>query len=270
MILVTGTKRSGTSMWMQVLRAGGFPVIGEAFPRDWARTLRDANPDGFWESELRGGIWHATNPHPQTGAYLFPEQVRRHAVKVFVPGLVRSDRAFIDRVIGTMRPWRAWVASSARLTALESAAMQRDGGGPPLSIPPVLEWWSENFMLVRDIATRRYPVYLVSYDAVVAEPERVVGEVFSFLGDGDAAAGAAAVRRDADARSDAPTPSDVSPADVAVFDELFARVHEGRAIDGAFVAALNETNDRLAPRVAEAWQAVEREQAARRAGATDR
>jgi len=33
MHIVTGTKRSGTSMWMQLLRAAGFPPIGEALPR---------------------------------------------------------------------------------------------------------------------------------------------------------------------------------------------------------------------------------------------
>lgn len=270
MILVSGTKRSGTSMWMQVLRAGGFPIIGEAFPRDWGRTLRGANPGGFWESELRGGIWHATNPHPRTGAYLFPEQVRRHAVKVFIPGLVRSDRAYIDHVVATVRPWRAWVTSAARLTALEAAAMPHEGAGEAPGIPPILEWWSENFMLVRDVATRRYPVHLVSYDAVIADPEAVIGDVFSFLGDGDVGAAAAVVRTDAVASQNAPHTIDIDAADIDVFDELFERVHRGRAIDGPFIAALNETNGRLAPRIAAAWAEVEQEIAARRERATDR
>src|SRR5688500_18403904 len=111
MIIVTGTKRSGTSMWMQILRAAGFPTLGEAFPRDWARTIRQANPEGFYESPLRTGIYYATNPNPRTGAYLFPQSTRRTAVKVFVPGLVRSDMAFVDRVIATMRNPREYVHS---------------------------------------------------------------------------------------------------------------------------------------------------------------
>ena len=73
MIIVTGTKRSGTSMWMQVMVAAGLPVIGEKFPRDWGEVFREANPGGFYESELMTGIYWETNPHPQTGAYLFPE-----------------------------------------------------------------------------------------------------------------------------------------------------------------------------------------------------
>ena len=90
MIIVTGTKRSGTSMWMQVLAAAGFPTLGEAFPRDWGRTIREANPEGFFESPLRNGIYYATNPSPRTGAYLAPEATRRTVVKVFVPGLVKT------------------------------------------------------------------------------------------------------------------------------------------------------------------------------------
>jgi hypothetical protein len=60
-------------MWMQVLRAGGLQVIGNAFPSNWESTIREANPHGFFESMLTRGIFHRTNPHPTTGGYLFPE-----------------------------------------------------------------------------------------------------------------------------------------------------------------------------------------------------
>jgi RNase adaptor protein for sRNA GlmZ degradation len=29
MIIVTGTKRSGTSLWMQILERTGYPILGE-------------------------------------------------------------------------------------------------------------------------------------------------------------------------------------------------------------------------------------------------
>ena len=76
MFIVTGTKRSGTSMWMQILIAAGLPIIGEAFPMRWEQTIKAANPEGFYESHLRRGIYYRTNPHPKTAAYLFPEQVQ--------------------------------------------------------------------------------------------------------------------------------------------------------------------------------------------------
>jgi hypothetical protein len=60
MVIVTGTKRSGTSLWMQILIAAGIPYFGEAFPRDWETTLKEANKEGFYESMLRAGIYYAT------------------------------------------------------------------------------------------------------------------------------------------------------------------------------------------------------------------
>src|SRR5690606_3556008 len=115
MIIVTGTKRSGTSMWMQILKASGLQLLGDAFPGRWGETIREANPDGFYESVYRRGINFQTNPHPQTGEYLHHDQTRDVAVKGFVPGLVRSDMAFITKVLATMRPWREYHHSVARL-----------------------------------------------------------------------------------------------------------------------------------------------------------
>ena len=127
MIIVTGTKRSGTSLWMHLLVAAGLPHVGDRFPGGWGELLRDANPDGFFESELVAGINYRTNPHPMTGAYLHPDATRQHAVKVFIPGLVRSDVAFLDRCIATVRDWRSYVTSMRRMQAL------------PLA--PVLHFW---------------------------------------------------------------------------------------------------------------------------------
>ena len=92
MVVVTGTKRSGTSLWMRMLIEAGLPSIGEAFPTVWGDSIRDANPHGFFESRLRRGIWFATNPDPRTGAYLHAGPTRLHAVKVFVPGVIRTER----------------------------------------------------------------------------------------------------------------------------------------------------------------------------------
>jgi hypothetical protein len=85
MIIVTGTKRSGTSMWMQILKAAGYPILGDAFPYNWEHTIRDANREGFYESHLRRGIYHATNPHPRTGLYLRPDETRLTAVRYSCP-----------------------------------------------------------------------------------------------------------------------------------------------------------------------------------------
>ena len=274
MIIVTGTKRSGTSMWMQLLEAAGFPPIGDAFPRDWEETIKDANPAGFYESELRKGIYYATNPHPKSGVYLFPVQTRRHAVKVFIPGLIKTDRAFIDKVIATVRPWRQYVGSVTRLYEMEKQAKkearERSEVPDPVYMPPVLEWWTENFSLVSDIVTRRYPVYMLAYEAVLSDPEATLTEVFEWLGEGDVEAATAKVepslrtqKAEPDDRSEA---SDVEMEDdiVEAFDELHDIVRAKRALEQAFVDRLNEVNERLSDRVSEALQAVMRNQHERR------
>jgi uncharacterized protein YjiS (DUF1127 family) len=248
-LIVTGTKRSGTSLWMQILIAAGFPAFGEAFPGEWRRTLSAANTDGFYESLLREGIYYATNPHPKTGDYFFPEQVEWHCVKVFIPGLIRSDRAYIGRVIATVRNWREHEASVLRLRELEKAARDDAGREPsdvePLLAPP-LEWWSENFALIRDISIRRHAVHVQSFDGLLADPERIVGSVFEWLGRGDVTAGCGQVRPDR-RHFERPASQSVDAGFAAAFDELYDVIHSGKPLSPAFLQKLNDTNSALAP-----------------------
>lgn len=254
MIVVTGTQRSGTSMWMHVLIAAGLPAIGEQFPAGWGELLRAANPDGFFESELMIGVNYRTNPHPLTGAYLAPHQTREHAVKIFIPGLIRSDVAFLDRVVATVRGWREYVASIRRV------------GVAAASLPPALEWWCNNFGLIRDLAIRGYPAHVVSYDSFVADPERVAAEVLGWIGRGDPAAAARVVRpgsREGSlALSDAELADGVEARHLEVFDELYATIDAGRPLTANFIDRLNAVDRALRPRVREHQAGVEAEMVA--------
>ncbi len=267
MIIVTGTKRSGTSMWMQILIGAGFPNFGEAFPQTWGETIRDANPDGFYESILRRGIYWQTNPHPRTGDYFFPEQVAEHVVKVFIPGLVRTDRAYIGHVVATMRHWAEYESSINRLYDMEDEANRQKPGflGPQPRIPAVLEWWYENFALVRDIVTRRYKVHVQSYDGMLRDPEAVVRETIGWLGRGDPEKALEAVRP-SNRTQVRPESTSIEPEFAAVFDELYAAIDERKALTAAFVAKLNDTNRVLAPRIGEAQHRVSEQWRRRRGG----
>jgi hypothetical protein len=276
MIIVAGTKRSGTSMWMQLLAAAGFPPIGDAFPRNWESTIKDANPAGFWESELRRGIYYATNPDPKSGVYLFPEQTRRHAVKVFIPGLIRTDRAFIDKVIATVRPWRQYVRSLGRLHEMEREANRAkrkndiEALPDPVYMAPVIEWWIENFSLVSDIVTRRYPFYMVAYDSVLADPDKAVRDVFQWLGDGDVEAAIEhvepALRTQDEDTDDETTLDDVDlePELIEVFDALYEVVRTQEPLQQSFVDRLNEANEKLSSRIETAMKETARAQLERR------
>ena len=262
MILVSGTKRSGTSMWMQVLAAAGLPILGAAFPRGWDRTIRDANPDGFFESILREGIYYRTNPHPVTGDYFLPEHVDGYAVKVFVPGVVRTERAYIGHLVANVREWREYEASIRRLYAMELASLRerRPDAPEPETFPPAYEWWMENFALVRDISLRKYPARLFAYDRVLAAPEPVVRDVLAWIGAGDVDAALAAIKPDRRTQH-RPTSDTVEPALARVFDDLYAAVADGKGFSRALLTSLNETNLRLFPQLLETQRRVLQAQA---------
>jgi hypothetical protein len=249
-LIVTGTKRSGTSLWMQILIAAGFPAFGEAFPGEWRATLGQANEEGFYESMLRQGIYYETNPHPRTGDYFFPEQVEWHCVKVFIPGLVRTDRAYIGRVIATVREWREHEASLLRLRAMEETQRRKetspDDRAPPPQLAPALEWWSENFALVRDMAIRKYPIHVQSFDALLADPERVIARVLGWLGRGDVRLATEQVKPERRTFK-RPGSNTLEARLAAVFDEFYEALHSGKPLPGSFLEKLNETNAELAP-----------------------
>lgn len=249
MIIVTGTKRSGTSMWMQILTAAGLPAFGEAFPRNWDQTLKNANPDGFYESNLRQGINYRTNPHPQSGAFFHPSQVQRHVVKVFIPGLVRSDLAYVGKVVATMRHWREYQRSLERLYAMEDE--QRGPATPaPARMPPWLEWWDENFALMRDIMLRRHSVHVQSYDGLLADPAGVITKVLAWLGDPDVdVAAAIAAVRPGNRTQHRPEVEGVPPEAAAVFDELYQSIDEHHGLRRSLMERLNGLQRELAPLV---------------------
>lgn len=274
MIVVTGSKRSGTSMWMQVLAAAGFPVIGSAFLGRWEESIAAANPRGYFESRLRRGVYYATNPDPDTGAFLAPGATREHVVKVFVPGLVRSDMAYLHRVLATLRDWRAYGPSLARLHALEDrwldgrallpgeteaqraerAQRARTARG---TLPPPIEWWTETYELVRDVATRRYAFHLCTYERLLADPEAEIGKVLRWIGKGDLAAAVAAV-----APPDrAPTRDDggLDAETAAFFDEVYAALHRHSALDRALLERMNVQHQRIRERYRGARRDVDAE-----------
>lgn len=266
MIIVTGTKRSGTSMWMQILKAAGFPVLGRAFPRDWSETIRAANPEGFYESPLRHGIHAGTNPNPRTGKYLAAHATRRHAVKVFAQGLARSDLAYLDFVIASLRDPHEYAASLSRLYALEhdnKLARAERRGRSPASVPclafapALLEWWHDNVTLLRDAARRAYPVRFVSYAAVLGEPRQAVPDVLTWLGGGDAARALEAVKRElrTQGRTRADDECAHAPYDVVRWcEELHQGLCSGSAMERPFQRWVERAHQQLLPRI----QAAER------------
>lgn len=253
MIVVSGTKRSGTSMWMQVLRQAGLASLGEAFPRGWDRRIAAANPRGFFESDYRTGIYYRTNPHPESGHYLEASATRQVAVKIFAHGVVRTERAYLDRLIICVRPWRDYTASLLRLRALEAEG-SRDPDAKRArepQLPPPLAWWEEHLALMRDVFARGLDARWVSYDAVLASPMTAVPPVIAWLGAGDAAAAAAAVEPSLRTQGGQMQQDyGLAPARVAALDALESRLLSGQAPDADFAAAAWATAASARPEIA--------------------
>lgn len=196
MLLVTGTKRSGTSLWMQILINAGFPFIGDAYSGIWKDSIKDANRKGFYESKLRYGINYHNNPNPKNGVYLHPRPTVQHAVKIFVPGLIKTDFSFIHRVVATIRPWNEYCSSIERLLDMEDEFMATqpvgEGEMPRAvkaivrrpNVSPVFAWWRDNFELLFDTLTRKYPINLVAYDKLLEQPEEVIPMVLQWCNQG--------------------------------------------------------------------------------------
>ncbi len=255
MIVVTGTKRSGTSLWMKLLIEGGLPHIGQPFPGSWKDSIHAANPNGFHESPLRRGVFFATNPDPRTGSYIPANRSTHHAVKIFIPGVVRSERAYLHRVVATMRHWRTYARSMADLveqedayyaehpkegkTAEQTLAEVRRRRG---NIPAPIDWFIENYELIRDFTVRRYPINLTSYDRLIEDPDSTIRRVFDWLGAGDpdAATGVvdAGLRR-SDDRPAVASEDALSDAHARLFDDFFAAIHDSSSLPKSLVPELN-------------------------------
>lgn len=251
MIVVSGTGRSGTSMWMQALAASGLPVIGEAFPLDWERFSL-ANPRGYFESMLLGGIHSRSNPHPSSGIWLDPEQTRDVAVKIFLHGLPLSQHAFLDAVIVSVRHWRAYAGSVRRTTAIF-------GHDPNAGRDPLLKWWFEHWDALQDALLRGYRCRFVSYESVLARPEVLLPEILDWAGVScDTAAAVGAVEPTLCTQSTATPVPGVSAEWAETFDAFYDHIHEGRAFGSAFVAEMSAFHQRLLAELPEGRVALDR------------
>jgi hypothetical protein len=125
----------------------------------------------------------------------------------------------------------------------------------PVVMPPLIEWWVENFSLISDIVTRRYPFLMVAYESVLEEPDKTLRDVFRWVGEGDVEAAIAGVeprlRTQSGEVSDQAEEPDVElePEVTEVFDALYEVVRTQSPLEQSFIDRLNETNRLLGPRI---------------------
>jgi hypothetical protein len=112
--------------------------------------------------------------------------------------------------------------------------------------------------LLCDAARRAYPIRFVSYAAVLAEPERELAQVLSWLGAGDLARAVQAVKRQlrTQRRARADVPADGPAKLVRACEELYQRLCRGTALQRSFLRRVERLHQLLLPRIQAAEQAA--------------
>ena len=184
-IVVSGLPRSGTSMMMQMLSAGGVSVVS-----DGVRAPDDSNPEGYFELE-------AVKALDKPGDRRWLSEARRRAVKIVSALLEHLPESFNYRVIFMERPLAEVLASQDAMLARHAAAGDAAAAGTTGSSHVALTVeYERHLRRVHALITRRacFEVLTVSYNETVANPRATADEVARFLGRAlDVAAMAASV-----------------------------------------------------------------------------
>ena len=162
LIIVTGLPRSGTSLMMQLLAAGGLPVR-----TDGQRQPSPDNPRGFFEWEAVKNL--ARNPG------LF-DDIAHEAVKIVTPLLPHLPHRHRYKIIFMQRP-------VAEVAASQAAMLARNRFDQP--IPPDLD---EKLAAHREASLRLVQdspvceVLEIDYPSLVVDPTPSLARLVDFIG----------------------------------------------------------------------------------------
>lgn len=166
-VVVSGLPRSGTSMMMQMLAAGGMPIL-----TDGERGADDSNPRGYLELEAVKKLGR----DPDTG---WLGEAKGKAIKVVAPLLPSLPSNHTYRIVFMERPLKEIVASQAAM--LER--LGKEGG--KLSERQLAAAYLKQVDAVGGVLASnagRVDVLAVDYHEALAKPAAVAAKVNRFLG----------------------------------------------------------------------------------------
>ncbi|MGH7475322.1 MAG: sulfotransferase [Longimicrobiales bacterium] len=166
-IVVSGLPRSGTSMMMKMLAAGGVPLA-----TDELRAADESNPEGYFELE-RVKTLEQSDHHPWLA------DCRGRAIKIISFLLPHLPDAFNYRVVFMHRQMPEVIASQDRM-------LERRGEAVDPAAEATAARFQEHLAHVRRLLHREpwFASLDVSYNRVVADPEAEAIRVNRFLGAG--------------------------------------------------------------------------------------
>ena len=164
--IVSGYPRSGTSLMMQMLEAGGLPVLCD----DQFRPADERNPRGYYEIETAMKL----GAEGQTTDWV--AEARGKAVKVIAYQLKFLPTAYDYRVIFMRRKIAEILASSGKFPLLrpDSPLTEREKIMSYKTEYVVYEAWL--------MKQKHLPALFVNYNDLIDQPAAPVARVCDFLG----------------------------------------------------------------------------------------
>lgn len=161
-LIVSGLPRSGTSLMMQMLKAGGIEPMS-----DGKRTADDDNPEGYWE-------WEEIKQLPKNPRII--EQSVGKVVKVISALLPSLPRPHRYKIIYMVRPVQQVVDS-------QLVMLDRQGQKARSEKQHLIEVQEAHSRQIRQVLGQSDRVELleVSYPDLVADPQSVIEQLEKFL-----------------------------------------------------------------------------------------
>jgi hypothetical protein len=164
-IVVSGLPRSGTSMVMSMLEAGGLPIL-----TDHVREADDDNPKGYFEFEKVKDL-------ADTQDKLWLRDARGKAVKVISHLLKELPDENFYRIIFARRNLQEIVAS-------QNIMLNRQAEANPVDDAKAIELFRKHLVNVRFLVRRKPNLEMLelAYTEALDEPEKTAERINQFLG----------------------------------------------------------------------------------------
>ncbi len=166
-VVVSGLPRSGTSMTMKMLHAGGMPLV-----TDHAREADEDNPKGYFEDERVKDLADMVEKG-------WLRNARGHVIKVVSSLLQYLPADNFYRVVFMRRNLHEVLASQAKM-------LDRRGESSDTDDAEMLEMY-ENHLEKVEFQLRfrdHFETLYVNYTDVLADPEQQAARINQFLGGG--------------------------------------------------------------------------------------
>ena len=163
-VVVSGLPRSGTSMMMQMLDAGGLPV----FTDDMRKSDAD-NPRGYFELEKVKTL-------PKDSGWL--KEAEGRAIKIVAQLLAHLNRGCRYRIIYMERDLEKVVRSQRKMLARHG----KDGAS--VSDEHLMHLFAGQEKMIKSmLAAKNLAVLYVRYRICIEDPRRIAREINGFLGE---------------------------------------------------------------------------------------